>query len=178
MRQPQLAAAALVLLLAGCAPAELRPTFDTVEFELAARLAARTRSEAFSGNLTWKHARDADEMLISSPLGQGVARIARQGSEVVLATAEPREYRAADVEEITERVLGFRIPLTGLSDWVRGRPSTEAPAQAEYSPDGRLRVLEQSGWKIEYQDYEGSRPSRLRLVYPGVELRLAISKWH
>lgn len=171
----------LALLLAGCAPAEIRPTFEAVEFELAGRLAARYQSEAFTGNVTWKHAREADEMLISTPLGQGVARIARQGDAIVLATAEPREYRSTDAELITERVLGFRVPLAGLADWVRARPSAQvpgaAPAQAEYSPDGKLKTLAQQGWKIEYQAYDGARPTLLRLVYPGIELRLAISAW-
>lgn len=172
------AALALVLVLAGCAPAEIRPSFGAVEFDIAGRLGARYQSESFTGNLTWKHARDADELLISTPLGQGVARIARQGDAIVLATAEPREYRSTDAELITERVLGFRVPLAGLADWVRGRPSTESPAQAEYSPDGKLKTLAQSGWKIEYQDYDGERPTRMRLVYPGIELRLAITRWN
>ncbi len=169
---------ALALALAGCAPAEIRPSFAAVEFDIAGRLGARYQSESFTGNLTWKHARDADELVISTPLGQGVARIARQGSAIVLATAEPREYRSTDAELITERVLGFRVPLAGLADWVRARPSTESPAQAEYAPDGKLRTLAQSGWTIEYQDYEGARPTRMRLVYPGIELRLAITRWN
>ena len=145
------AALALVLALAGCAPAEIRPTFQTVEFDIAGRLGARTRSESFTGNLTWKHASDADELVISTPLGQGVARIARQGAAIVLATAEPREYRATDAELITERVLGFRVPLAGLADWVRGRPSPELAER---------------------------RPVLLRITYPGIELRLAITQWN
>lgn len=176
--KPAALALALVLVLAGCAPAEIRPSFQSVEFEITGRLGARYQSESFTGNLTWKHARDADELVISTPLGQGVARIARQGNAIVLATAEPREYRSTDAEAITERVLGFRVPLAGLADWVRARPSTASPAQAEYAPDGKLRTLAQSGWTIEYQDYDGARPTRMRLVYPGIELRLAITRWN
>jgi outer membrane biogenesis lipoprotein LolB len=38
--------------------------------------------------------------------------------------------------------------------------------------------LESRGWKVEYQDYDAQRrPKRLRVTYPGVELRLAISEW-
>ena len=165
------------LLLAGaCAQLETRPPVD-VEFDLSGRLAARYRGEAFSGNIAWRHARSADEMLITSTLGAGVARIVRQGDSVVLTTAEPREYRAPDAEALTEEVLGFRLPLAGLADWVRGRPSTESPASAEYSPDGRLLSLQQQGWNVEYLDYQDKRPARLRLTYPGIELRLAISEW-
>src|SRR5207245_463644 len=100
-------------------------------------------------------------MLITTPLGQGVARIVRDGDQVALTTAEPREYHAADVESLTQQVLGFRLPLDGLADWVRGRPS----------PD-----LERRGWKIEYQEYAGDLPARLRQRETssrrGAELRL------
>jgi outer membrane lipoprotein LolB len=167
----------LVALLAGaCAQLETKAPQD-VEFDLSGRLAARYGNEAFSGNIAWRHAKSADEMLITSSLGAGVARIVRQGDAVVLSTAEPREYKAADAEALTEEVLGFRLPLAGLADWVRGRPSDKSGAKTEYHADGRLRLLEERGWKIEYQEYEGKLPSRMRLTYPGIELRLAISEW-
>jgi outer membrane lipoprotein LolB len=165
-----------LLLLAACAQVELKPAED-VEFDLAGRIAARYSNESFTGNLAWRHARASDEMLISTPLGQGVARILREGDAVTLSTAEPREYKATDAESLTEQVLGFRLPLAGLADWVRARPAGGAPATIEKSPDGRLQSLEQNGWKVEYQDYAGELPSRLRLTYPGIELRLVISQW-
>jgi outer membrane lipoprotein LolB len=167
---------AMFLVLGACAQLETKPPRD-VEFDLTGRLAARYGNEAFSGNIAWRHARSADEMLITSSLGAGVARIVRQGDSVILTTAEPREYKATDAEALTEEVLGFRVPLAGLADWVRGRPSTETPASAEYALDGRLLSLQQQGWNIEYLDYANARPSRLRLTYPGIELRLAISEW-
>jgi outer membrane lipoprotein LolB len=166
----------MLLLAGGCAQLQTRVPQD-VEFDLSGRLAARYGNEAFTGNIAWRHAKSADEMLITSSLGAGVARIVRDGNAVVLSTAEPREYQATDAEALTEEVLGFRLPLAGLADWVRGRPSTEAPATAEYAADGRLLSLQQQGWNIEYLDYQDKRPSRLRLTYPGIELRLAISEW-
>ena len=154
---------AALLVLAGCAPAEIRPQFSAVDFELAGRLAARYQNESFTGNVTWKHARDADEMLISTPLGQGVARIVRQGDAVQVTTAEGKEFRAADSEELTERVLGFRLPIEGLADWVQGKPSP---------------TLEQRGWKVEYlQRDEQNRPRLMRMTYQGVEVRFAVSEW-
>ena len=157
------ACALLAALAAACAQVELRPDLRELEFELGGRIAASARAESFTGNLNWRHARDADELVISTPLGQGVARLLRQGDAVQLSTADRREYRAADAELLTERVLGFRLPLAGRADWVRGRPS---PA------------LEARGWKIEYQDYDAERrPTLMRLTYPGIELRLAISEW-
>ena len=167
---------ALLLALGACAQLETRVPQD-VRFDLSGRLAARYRDEAFTGNIAWRHAASADELLITSALGAGVARIVREGNSVILTTAEPREYRAADPEALTEEVLGFRLPLAGLADWVQGKPSTEWPATAEYAPDGRLLSVQQQGWNVEYLEYQGARPSRMRLTYPGIELRLAISEW-
>jgi outer membrane lipoprotein LolB len=167
---------ALLLLLGACAQLQTKVPQD-VEFNMSGRLAARYGKEAFAGNIAWRHAKSADEMLITSSLGAGVARIVRDGESVVLTTAEPREYSARDAEALTEEVLGFRLPLSGLADWIRGRPSDEAAAKVERDEQGRLRALEERGWKIEYQEYEGKLPSRMRLTYPDIELRLAISRW-
>ena len=167
---------AALLAIGACAQLETKAPQD-VEFDLSGRLAARYGKQAFSGNIAWRHARSADELLITSSLGAGIARIVREGDSVVLTTAEPREYKARDAEALTEEVLGFRLPLAGLADWVRGRPSDKSGAKAEHDADGRLRLLEERGWKIEYQEYEGKLPSRMRLTYPDIELRLAISKW-
>ena len=173
MKRAVCGAVAASLLAVACAtPVKLQD----VQFDLAGRIAARSGKESFSGNVSWRHARDGDEMLISTPLGQGVARIVRQGEVVTLTTAE-REYQAPDAESLTEEALGFRLPLGGLADWVRGRAAPDTPATEEKAPDGRLAKLEQRGWTIEYLEYAGALPSRMKLAFPGVELRLAISQW-
>ena len=167
----------LAILLAGaCAQLETRAPQD-LEFDLSGRLAARYGAEAFSGNIAWRHARSADEMLITSSLGAGVARIVREGDSIVLTTAEPREHRARDAEALTEEVLGFRLPLSGLAHWVRGRPAVERESRVDYDEQGRVRSLEERGWKIDFLEYDGSLPSRMRLSYRDIELRLAISQW-
>jgi outer membrane lipoprotein LolB len=153
----------LVLLLSACAQVEVKAPEGPLEFDLAGRIAARYRDDAFSGLLTWRHAADRDEMLISTPMGQGVANIVRQGEAMRITTSDGREYSDRDGEALTERALGFRLPVAGLADWVRGRPS---PA------------LEQRGWKVEYQEHDAEgRPRRLRVTHPGVDLRLVISEW-
>ena len=154
----------LAAFLAACAQVELKPPAGPLEFSLAGRIAARSGKDAFTGNIAWRHARDGDEMLITTPTGQGVAQIIRQGDAVVLKTSEPREYRAADSEELTQRVLGFRLPIEGLAETVQGKPSPS---------------LEGRGWKVEYQEFDDQRrPTRLRLTNAGAEVRLAIHQWN
>ena len=177
MRSLCTAAATLLLLAACAAPGLLQPATDT-EFELSGRIAVRYRDDAGTGNIAWRHGASADEMLLTTPFGQGVARLVRRENEITLTAQDGREFKAADAESLTEQVLGFRVPLRGLADWVRGRPaSTPAPTQQRNDATGRLAEFEQAGWRIEYLEYEGKLPSRLRLSFPGLELRIAISEW-
>ncbi len=168
----------LALALAACAPMEFRRAESSLEFELSGRIAVRFRDESSSGNFAWRHGSSHDEVLLTTPLGQGVARIVRMGDAVTLTDAEGREHRAGDAESLTEQVLGFRLPLAGLADWVRARPGPGA-SQVRKDESGRIVELEQSGWRIEYLGWqEDARlPARMRLQYPGIELRIAIAQW-
>ena len=171
--------AAAAMLLAGCAHLEGRGVPPgQAEFELSGRIAVRYDHEASSGNVAWRHAARGDEMLITTPLGQGVARIERQGDLVTVTGSDGRVYRARDAESLTEQVLGFRVPLAGLSDWVQAK-TAPGPAHETRDAGGRLSKLEQDGWRIYYLAYGdgGDLPARMRLVYPGLELRRAIDDW-
>ena len=171
------AAFAALLFLVGCAQAPLRPPEGPLEFQVLGRIAARYGNDGFTGNVDWRHASGGDDMLISTPLGQGVARIVREGDAVQLTTANGRQYDAPDAETLTERVLGFRVPLAGLADWIRGRPAQGSAAQRQSLPDGRLESLQQGDWKVQYLDYDSGRPRLMQLSYPGIQLRLAITEW-
>jgi len=175
---PRVLAFAAALLLAGCAEMQFQRPDAEAEFELSGRIAVRFKDESSTGNVAWRHGPRNDEVMITSPLGQGVARIVRDGESITLTDAEGREHRASDAEALTEKTLGFRLPLAGLADWVRARPGP-GPSQVRKDDAGRIAELEQSGWKIEYQEWgaDGKLPARMKLTYPGLELRLAIAQW-
>ena len=178
MHFPRASAVLAALLLSACA--ELQPigAQQSVEFEIAGRIAVRYREEAASANIAWRHARESDELLITTPVGSSVARLVRDGNEFALTTSDQREYRANDAEALTEQVLGFRLPVAGLAHWVRARPTGGQPAEIVRNAQGRPESLEQSGWRVEYQDFRADGlPVRLKLTYPGIELRLAIHEW-
>ena len=168
--------------LGGCATQEFLAPAQSVEFELSGRIAVRWRDESSTGNVRWRHHAGGDEMLISTPLGQGVARIVREAGNVTLTTAEDRTYRAKDASSLTEQVLGFRLPLEGLADWIRARVSPVGRVTAvRRNADGRLALLEQDGWRIEYLAWDdaGQRPRRLRpsMAEPAIDMRIAIGEW-
>ncbi|MBI2316891.1 MAG: outer membrane lipoprotein LolB [Betaproteobacteria bacterium] len=174
-------ARSLVLLaaVAGCTalPTVREADFDRPLFELAGRVAVQYGAEGASARLTWRHGAASDDLLISSPLGQGIARLTRRGGEVQLVTSDATTHRAADAESLTEQVLGWRLPLAGLPDWVQGRPDPARPAELARDASGRATELRQDRWRIEYQEYEGERPSRLRLTRDDLEIRLVVDQW-
>ena len=171
-----LAAAALVVL-AGCAESPLKPPEGPLEFNVLGRIGAHYGNDGFTGNVDWRHAKLGDDMLISTPLGQGVARIVREGEAVQLTTANGRQYSAPDAETLTERVLGFRVPLEGLAEWVQGRPSSASNAQVAYTPERKPEVIEERGWRVQYLEWDGDRPKLMQLNYPGIQLRFVITEW-
>lgn len=146
-------------------------------FELVGRVAVRYNNDATSGRIAWKHSSATDEMLITSPLGQGIARITRHGGKVKLVTADQKEYTASDAESLTERVLGWRLPLAGLPDWVQGRADPARPTRSVHDSQSRLSELLQDDWRVEYREYEGGRPSRLRISRADLEIRLVVDEW-
>jgi len=147
-------------------------------FSLSGRVAVRYGEEAASGRLTWRHSSATDDLMLSTPLGQGVAEITRREGVYTLVTAQDQRYSATDPEALTEQALGWALPLSGLPDWLQGRAQPGVEAATRYDGD-RLAELRQLGWLIEYSDYgaDGRLPKRMRLTRGGLDIRLVIDEW-
>jgi outer membrane lipoprotein LolB len=171
--RPALCVAAAAILGA-CATLPEPGTAPAGGFELSGRVAVRHAKDSGTARIFWRHSEGADEMVITSPVGQGVARITREGDRYRLVTGDNREFRASDAESLTEQALGWRLPLSGLSDWVQGRASAggEASGQA-----GEGMELRQDGWKVAYEEYRDGRPFRMKLSREGIEIRLVVDRW-
>lgn len=169
----------LVGFLAACAQLPGQPVALDVagDFELAGRVAIRHAGEGAGGAITWRHSRDADDLFLTSPIGQGIARITRVGEQVRLVTADGKSFEATDAEALTEQVLGWRLPLKGLSDWVQGRPVGGEDAQISLDVAEQPVEIRQSGWRIEYLGWRDALPSRLTFFRDKLELRLIVDRW-
>ena len=116
-------------LLAGCRRrfSRLRERFPPAAVARGELLARRPRGRALrrrGGERARSRggtATPTDELVISTPLGQGVAEITRRDGVYTLVAADRQRYTAADPERLTEQALGYALPLDGLPDWVRGR---------------------------------------------------------
>ena len=172
-RGPLLAGAAILVAACAAVPPQAPPPGS---FSLAGRVAVRYGDEAASGRLTWRHSAAADELVISTPLGQGVAEITRRDGVYTLVAANGERHSAADPERLPGEALGYALPLGGLPDWVQGRPEPGVEAVTRYDGD-RLAELRQRGWLIDYSGGDDRPPKRVRLTRGDLDIRLVIDEW-
>lgn len=163
-------------LLGACTALPEHGTAPPGGFELSGRVAVRAAKDSGSARIFWRHSSDADEMLIISPVGQTLARIQREGGLFRLQTGDRKEYRASNAETLTEQALGWRLPLSGLADWVQGRASPDRPSEVT-RPAGDGLDIRQDGWRVAYEEFRDGKPYRLRLSREDIEIRLVVDQW-
>ena len=134
-----------LLLLAACAglpgfravpPLVLSPPPSV--FHLEGRVSLKSNEESFSGGMAWRHESTHQELLLRTPLGQGVAELSGDAQGVELRDAQGRVHRAADAEALVRQALGVTLPLTGLSWWVVGGVRPDAPYRADADAEAEL----------------------------------------
>ena len=176
----------VVLALSGCATKSGVPMLHrTAQPELSpfafnGRVAIKHDGERTSAAMRWTHREADDEILLLAPLGQTVARIFSSAQGAMLETSG-KVYMEKDAETLTERVLGWHLPLAGMRYWVMALPAAGTEAAIERSANGQISMLRQDGWEINYTryttDHADSLPLRMTLVRNGMEMLLLIDEW-
>ena len=150
-------------------------------FSLKGRLGVVTQKQGFSGSIEWQHQQTSDNIDVYSPVGGKVANIAKSTDGVILADQKGHSIKAQDAESLTDMTLGFRLPLTGLSDWALGKPTTRKIDAATWDEKGQLLTLKQDGWDISYENYTEinglNLPNKIVLKSDKVNLKLLVEKW-
>jgi outer membrane lipoprotein LolB len=151
------------------------------EFSLYGRMAVQTERRGVSGSLRWEHAEESDRLAMFSPLGTQVAEIISGSDGVTLTTSDQKTYAAEGAETLMQQTMGWSLPMTGLTDWVLGRPAPGAYDQAGWDAQGRLTGMRQDGWQIEYPAYltvDGiDMPGKILLKSPKLDLKLVVDRW-
>lgn len=176
-----------IALQAGCAslPQPGLPERDKIgEFAIEARFALRASMpgqapQSAGGRLSWEHRTGGDLLLISNPLGFGLASITTTPTLSRLESADGQIRESPDPDALIEEVTGQRLPVSHLPAWLLGRAGSGAALSQDAL--GRPSSLRDAGWQIDYtydDPAPGALPSRLTLNRDGeIELRLRIEEW-
>ncbi len=178
-------AALLALSLGGCASVPSITRVDPASsfppnWTLQGRIGVQSGEQSVSGQIHWQHRPETDEVLMTSPLGQGVARIVRDAEGVALEVPNQPTRRAPDADTLTREALGYVLPVAGLTWWVQARPDPGHAFEATRDDAGRLAQLRQNGWVIDYLQYAAdmpARPRKLVVTREGLQIRLVADSW-
>ena len=178
------------LMLTGCSlfsptpQGDLNLTRGTAQPEswtMMARVVVQHPQGSDSGRLEW-HLSGVDQQLeLLSPLGNTVARVTSNPVQTHLILADRREFVSSDPSALTESVLGYAWPLSGLPWWLRGQPDPGEFAHIERDEQQHIRQLNQAGWVIHYAGWrqigEDWLPGLLTLERKPVRLRIKVDRW-
>lgn len=155
-------------------------SYSLDDWTLDGRLGVRLNNEGWSAGLLWEQSGTAYGIEVLGPLGRKAAQLRGDETGVNLITAKNESYSAQDAEQLMRSLLGWGLPLNGLRYWVLGVPD---PGDADFTHTlddyGRLAVLQQAGWVIDYDTYHQvpDLPRKLSLSSQGVRLKLVVKSW-
>ena len=172
-------ATVLVLtVLAACQTAPIKPTVwqagsrDALNFVASGRLAVKQNEKGSYANFDWDSNGRMQQLSVNTPLGNTVGELCQDGTGVVATASNGEVYQAVTASELSERLMGFAIPVESLDLWAHGYYAENTP----HTVDERGRLL-QAGWKIERQTDGEGHPRLLVLDNQQLSIRLAFNDY-
>lgn len=162
-------------LLGGCASVGHRAPagMETLSGKLSVRVDAAegTPARSESGDFELKGTPDEGQLNLASPLGTVLAQARWSGRRAWLTTSQG-ETSYPDLETLSQEMLGERLPVAALFDWLRGRPWAGAQSRPLASGTG----FEQLGWAVDLTRFSEGWISARRAQAPVVQVRARVDK--
>lgn len=180
--RPRLLAAAAAVLLGACATLSAPPDRIHSGRFTAATITAPDAppSQSVSGRFTVEVRGTRRIIDVATPLGTTIARIDIVPGSATATGPQMQTATGPDPDVLVEQLLGWRLPVSGLADWIEGRPAPGRPARTQ-GDAGRLSLIEQDGWLVRIAEYTSAGAPRLMtlerpaaLPEPGLRVRLVL----
>lgn len=159
-------------------------THDSWAFE--GRVAINNNGKGGNGRIDWRQEGDRYEVSLSAPVTRQSWRLTGDTRNKAgrLEGLEGGTREGEDAEQLLREATGWDIPIQALTRWAQGMPGPAATGeQIDFAPDGRLRSVQESGWRIDYSlwfEPQGDRPTLPRqivAVREGAKVRLIVDRW-
>ncbi len=188
---------ALAVLLGGCAgrpPLPEEPVDPALRqqallalagWEARGRIAVRDGATGGQASFVWNQRQEDTALKVSGPFGAGAYEIAWSPAEFTLRSARGESRVAYAGSDAAERFLadelGWSWPVASVRYWLLGLAGPATAAEELRDAQGRLTLLSQDGWQVNYQEYrpEGGwwLPRRLEMENGAARIRVIIDAW-
>jgi len=149
------------------------------DWSFVGRIAVSQGGNGGSGRIDWRQHGEDFDIRLSAPITKQTWRLSKSGAQVVLEGLPGGARTGSDAEALLLQATGWRIPVSVLSDWVRGARA-DGSADLDFAPNGLPATLKQSGWVVTYRDWNQGDPALPTKVFAeqgGARVRLAVEQW-
>jgi len=155
-------------------------------WSLQGRVAISKGRNGGSGRIDWAQQGPAYRVSLAAPVTRQSWQLSGGGGQPArLDGLEGGPRSGDDAGQVLRQATGWEIPVEPLADWVRGLPAQGAPAPDHlgFDAEGRPRVLQQAGWRIDYLDWypagdgQPSLPRRIEAANGDAKVRLIVDQW-
>ncbi|MDO8958401.1 MAG: outer membrane lipoprotein LolB [Rhodocyclaceae bacterium] len=154
-------------VLSGCAitPEHLArpPVGEIAQFAFVGRIAVRQGEIRHHARIDWRHTPATDEILLATPLGQGLAELTQDATGARLVLADRRHFAADNLGALAQQVFGFPLPLGASARWLLG--------EIEVADGWRVTIVERESAAAD------ALPTVIELERDDIAVRLKIDEW-
>lgn len=155
---------------------------QVTDWNLLGRLSIRTEDDAWTGKLRWQQSVNDFRIHFNAPFGQGAMQLMSNPQfGVEMKIADGQTFYADNAESLLYNHTGWELPVSGLKQWIVGIPGSNDITKIKFDTAGRLAMLGQADWQIEYLGYkkidEIDLPRKIVLQNDQLTIRLVIDQW-
>lgn len=134
-----------------------------------------------SGRLRWEQMADQRfDIHVAGPVGIGSIRLRGTPTLVDIENRGGR-FVTDQPESVLHEQLGWTLPISYLASWALGIPASGVAARYRVDAKGRLTLLEQAGWRVEYPRYHDDQipplPARMQLNRDDTTVTVLADRW-
>jgi outer membrane lipoprotein LolB len=149
---------------------------------LDGKLAVSDGEDGGSGKLKWRTQPGLSELDFRGTFGRGAWQLAIRPGRSVLNLANGDTWEASDVSILVRKHVGWDVPVDALQWWVRGLAAPGRYSSRDIDDSGRLTLLSQDGWNVEYQRYQEfagmALPTKLEARSGDHQVKLVMRSWN
>ncbi len=154
-------------------------------WDMTASTSISTTETSYSLIAFWQQTRDRFKIRFDAPFTTGVLRIKGDANYSELTLENKKTIHGATPEQLIAEVTRFEIPVTGLTQWIRGIPHSKSAYAIDINANGDTKSIKQDGWLVEYDDWQEVEvkskiyrlPNHIDLKNNNLRIKISPSQW-